>query len=561
MPVQVINGVGVAGIRNPNSSQSQSVSFDSDAQAFITSASLTETTQQNAVNDLVLDLKAAGIWTKMRTLYPMVGGTAASHKWNLKDPRDLDGAFRLEFNGGWTHSSSGATPNGTDGYAKTFISTSDIGLNTGHLSYYSRTNNLNTTAMVEIGGFKSIPDSYTGLHIRSAGSSVFRWNNGLTNPTVTLSDTLGFYLASRTASNVMKGYKNGSTIAGFSTTAASNATTTIKMYLGAGNSVGTSLTVTNAPMHYSNKQCAFASIGEGLTDIESTVFYQIIEKFQYALGRNVNTSKSFYYNRNYTNETNAFIFNGGITDTTQINAVDSLVTSLKTNNLWSKMIAIYPFVGGTQTSNTYNLANTTRFNLTFVGGWTFNSLGAKPNGTNGFARTNIVTPATYLAANNVHMSYYNVTNNTGVGGAPYYGKYEMAAGSTNNWMSLYVGSGANNVLGAGLGGTVGTSYTLGSGTDIRGFVTGSKTAYNSLKLYKNNLLLTANTTNVTTVTQGQGGIVIGANYFVDNGGEQLNNYSDRQSAFVSIGYGLTDSEVSTLYTIVQSYQTSLGRQV
>jgi hypothetical protein len=306
MPVQVINGIGTAGIRGFSSSQSQSVSFDSDAQAFLTATNITgDTTQRNAVNDLVLDLKSAGIWTKIRALYPMVGGTAASHKWNLKDPRDVDGAYRLQFNGGWTHSGNGAQPNGTDGYAKTFISTSDIGLNTGHLSYYSRTNNLNTTAMIEIGGFKSIPDSYTGLHIRSSSSaSIFRWNNGLSNPTVTLSDTLGFYLASRTASNVMKGYKNGSTIAGFLTTAASNATTTIKMYLGAGNSVGTSLTATNTPMHYSNKQCAFASIGEGLTDIESTVFYQIIEKFQYALGRNVNTSKSFYYNRNYSNQTN-----------------------------------------------------------------------------------------------------------------------------------------------------------------------------------------------------------------------------------------------------------------
>jgi hypothetical protein len=547
MPVQVINGVGLAGIRNPNSTQSQSTSFDSDAQSFITSASLTETTQQNAVNDLVLDLKTAGLWTKIRALYPMVGGTAASHKWNLKDPRDVDGAYRLQFNGGWTHSVSGATPNGTDGYANTFLTPSvSLTLNSQHLSYYSRTNS--AALQIEIGCTNFTTTPYTWLRLQSGAANTTIASSNVTN--FTNANSLGFYTSLRTASNVVKVFKNGASVVTSSVTSTSNPTYPI--YLGA---------INNSTPYYSTKQCAFATIGDGLTDIESTVFYQIVEKFQYALGRNVNTSKSFYYNRNYTNETNAFIFNGGITDTTQINAVDSLVTSLKTNNLWSKMIAIYPFVGGTQTSNTYNLANTTRFNLTFVGGWTFNSLGAKPNGTNGFARTNIVTPAAYLTANNVHMSFYNVTNNTGVGGTHPYGKWEMAAGSTNNWMNLYVGTGANNVLGAGLGGTVGTSYTLGSGADIRGFVTGSKTAYNSLKLYKNNLLLTANTTNVTTVTQGQGGIVIGANYFVDNSGEQANNYSDRQSAFVSIGYGLTDSEVSTLYTIVQSYQTSLGRQV
>ena len=53
----------------------------------------------------------------MKALYPFVGGTATSHKFNLKDPRDLDAAFRLQFNGGWTHNSNGVTPNGTNGYA------------------------------------------------------------------------------------------------------------------------------------------------------------------------------------------------------------------------------------------------------------------------------------------------------------------------------------------------------------------------------------------------------------------------------------------------------------
>jgi hypothetical protein len=93
MALQVINGVGQFRLRNP-SNQSNQVSFDTDAQSFITAASLTDTTQTNAVNDLVLDLKAAGLWTKISTLYPMVGGNATSHKFNLKDPRDLDAAYR-----------------------------------------------------------------------------------------------------------------------------------------------------------------------------------------------------------------------------------------------------------------------------------------------------------------------------------------------------------------------------------------------------------------------------------------------------------------------------------
>lgn len=79
---------------------------DADALAFITAANITDTTQKSAVTQLVTDLKSANIWTKMKAIYPFVGGTASSHRFNLKDPRDLDVAFRLVFNGGWTHSSA-----------------------------------------------------------------------------------------------------------------------------------------------------------------------------------------------------------------------------------------------------------------------------------------------------------------------------------------------------------------------------------------------------------------------------------------------------------------------
>jgi hypothetical protein len=50
---------------------------------------------------------------------PVCWGTASQHKWNLKDPRDLDAAYRLQFNGGMTHSANGILFNGTNGWADT----------------------------------------------------------------------------------------------------------------------------------------------------------------------------------------------------------------------------------------------------------------------------------------------------------------------------------------------------------------------------------------------------------------------------------------------------------
>ena len=114
-------------------------SGDADALAFFTAAGITDTTQKTAVTTLVTDLKAANIWTKMKALYPFVGGTAAQHRFNLKDPRALDAAYYLTFIGGGTHSATGYLPNGTTAYADTKLSPlARLTLDSTHISSYIR---------------------------------------------------------------------------------------------------------------------------------------------------------------------------------------------------------------------------------------------------------------------------------------------------------------------------------------------------------------------------------------------------------------------------------------
>jgi len=106
---------------------------DPDAQAFITAASITDLTQQSAINQLVVDLKGYNIWTKFKAIYPIVGGVASSHSVNLKTP----GTYNLTFASGWTHSSTGMTP--LNAYADTAFNVNAY-RNNNHISYYSRTN-------------------------------------------------------------------------------------------------------------------------------------------------------------------------------------------------------------------------------------------------------------------------------------------------------------------------------------------------------------------------------------------------------------------------------------
>jgi hypothetical protein len=266
----------------PKSYFSLAASTDADAQAFITAAGITDATQKSAVNQLVLDLKSANIWTKMKAIYPIVGGTASSHKWNLKDPRDLDAAFRLTFSTGYTHSSNGITPNGA-AYSNTFLIPSSVLTNHNiHLSYYSRTS-AGAVGGAEIGGCSSGGSLQYSMSLYStynANKKNFCAGDAGTYALFsTNSNTAGFQIGSRTANNNAKMYWNGSLLT-TNTNTYSGSLTPVSMIL-------TAFNLNGAIAEYSLKQVAFASIGYGLTDTEAANFYTAVQTYQTTLGRQV----------------------------------------------------------------------------------------------------------------------------------------------------------------------------------------------------------------------------------------------------------------------------------
>ena len=255
------------------------VPTDADAQAFITASGISGT-NATAVNTLVIDLKAANIWTKIKAAYPMVGGTATSCKWNLKNPVDSNAAYRLVFSGGGTFSSNGYQPNGTNAYADTFlIPSTSLSLNSAHLSFYSRTNNVGTYADMGGNGTGSINDSYFQILSKWSDNSLYAMVNDLDFTTNVVTNSLGLMLGSRTALNVSKSYRNGVVIT--SKTAASISRPAKNVFIGARNNAADGI------LNYSNRQCAFASIGDGLTDAEALAFYNAVNAFQVTLARNV----------------------------------------------------------------------------------------------------------------------------------------------------------------------------------------------------------------------------------------------------------------------------------
>jgi len=268
------------GISVTNTSKPVGITYDADATAFFTAASITDTTQKSAVNTLVLSLKSANIWTKMKALYPVVGGSASSHAVNLKQP----GTFNLSFATGWTHSSTGMTP--SNAFANTnLVPRSNLISMNNHLGYYSRTN---TTFGYDNGAI----DDLSG----AVGQQLITTFNHTANVTKAWSqcldansangaetNTLGLIIGSRTTSTSLKLYRN-STLKGTNNTATSILLPNIIMTLGALNYRNPSGIYT---IYYGNKECAFASIGDGLTDAEALSFYNAVQTYQTTLGRQV----------------------------------------------------------------------------------------------------------------------------------------------------------------------------------------------------------------------------------------------------------------------------------
>lgn len=251
--------------------------FDADAQAFIMASGITDITQKSAINTLVIGLKANSLWTKMKAIYPFVGGIAETHKWNLKDSRDLDVAFRLTFYGGWTHSSTGAKPNGSTGYANTFIVPSvDLSLNSSHLGYYSRTQALTTS--FEMGCYTTSGGNFCMISFSYSGTMYALINTTATTTNVANTVTLGLGIGNRRASNIENIFLNTSKLK--QTTASSVALPTHSIYLGCRNQNG-------IPFAYSSKECAFASIGSGLTDANALNLYTLVQAFETTLGRQI----------------------------------------------------------------------------------------------------------------------------------------------------------------------------------------------------------------------------------------------------------------------------------
>lgn len=265
-------------------------------------------------------------------------------------------------------------------------------------------------------------------------------------------------------------------------------------------------------------------------------------------------------------DANNFILNAKILDKKVVESINDLVIELKNEDLWDEINALYPFVGldVVNKSNSgipinilidsyrLNLKDprdtNDAFRLVFFGGYTLGN-GFQPNGIDGYANTFYI-PNSEEHRDDQHISIFSHTNNTPIttdstdigafastsaavemslrGGT----SFQNFRGAMNSWPGFNLTT-FNNALGYSL-------LTRVSSTDLRIFRDGVERGSSTGEL---------------------GSAVTTASVFIGNSSvgtaPYTNGWCNQRYGTVTIGKGLTSTQVNTLSRIVKNFENKV----
>lgn len=374
--------------------------LDPDAYNYLSVTNVTDDEQVYRVDNLVTSLKEENLWDKVEALYPCVGSTFEQMSYNLRNPS----TYRLSCDGDTTVVAN------TSVYSNSMIK-SDAPTRLGsdlHLMGHSLTKHVDVTnGLLCPGPSNSIGyDSRGGVLTLVNGGILTRtsnsdaWRCGVSETI----DGTGLVISSLTSGIVYNGADIGANKVGtpsvtkwyedgFQHNCYGDTMNPFTMSL---SGFGYAMT-TDEMIKYSEILNEFKNI---YTPIEyatftivpeqdgSTVMINNAERSSLMVpkGSSVSwmVSKDLYASKFDTivvdddttinvslelvdSDTQAYVTATSISDQKTIAKVNTLVTSLKAENLWSKIEALYPCVGSTFEQMSYNLRNPSTYRLTCSG--------------------------------------------------------------------------------------------------------------------------------------------------------------------------------------------------
>jgi len=297
--------------------------------------------------------------------------------------------------------------------------------------------------------------------------------------------------------------------------------------------------------HYTNTGYATGLIQNAVSNL--TVYSVDIFRNKSSISNIVSQSTSNY---SYTDtDANDYISAASLTGGAQESAY-KLIVDLKSNSLYVKCVAIYPFKGSSSAQHKFNAKNPidtdAAFRLIFTGAATFSNLGYQLNGSS-YANTKL-TPSTYQSLNNHGVTIVCGTNNPANSGDPY------EFGSEQSSSQSYLLSLKNNNTDYKKAIRLNSTYaTVSNGNESRGVFTAVKQSSTVAKLFRNN---------TSIISAGAGGTLPTIPQFIGavNLSSSPYGYSNQRIQIAIIHEGLSDAEVSTLYSIIDLSETIAGRK-
>ncbi len=248
----------------------------------------------------------------------------------------------------------------------------------------------------------------------------------------------------------------------------------------------------------------------------------------------------------------SFITRASSLNSIEKDAICYLTTALKSNGLWTSLMAVYPYVGSTSTSTSQNLISSS-YSMVWFGDPAFGSTGVTFDGIDDNGRTGF-TPAgvnTYFGTGSSNESYGHYVNSQTFIAGSYQGGSGDASfiqGSGTAYIAaLYYFSGSADLV------DVTTSANLG------GLYSASRTSVSSMLLSFNGVT-TGTSVGSTVRTNNITGLNLHTVGAIGNLGS-VTNYTAFNVRFSFYAKGLTAGQISTLYSIIQTFQTMLGRQL
>ena len=225
--------------------------------------------------------------------------------------------------------------------------------------------------------------------------------------------------------------------------------------------------------------------------------------------------------------------------------IDTLVKSLKTAGLWDTFDVFGIASAETSQAATLNLISTS-YTATPVNSPTFTAdRGYTGNGTTSYLNTGYVpSAATKATLNSMCFGVYiNATG--GVSSS----KVDFGSNNATGFSILRTYDSANTMAYRVNQGTASTATGI---TNELGHTVVSRTASNLTTPYKNGTALTTSTAVSNALPTVA--MFVGAN---NNNGTAA-NFANRRTAIYHAGSGLTSSQVSALYSAINTYLTAIG---